>query len=76
MSPVPLSCTSEGLSLIHIYMSDPITVDLVSQKGVTIKNNGNDVDAKAVLYRGGEEIDTGGTAYTLSLIHISWTASV
>jgi hypothetical protein len=45
-------------------MSDPITVDLVSQKGFTIKNNGNDVDAKAVLYRGGEEIDTGGTAYT------------
>ena len=44
-------------------MSDPITVDLVSQKGFTIKNNGNDVDAKAVLYRGGEEIDTGGTAY-------------
>ena len=35
-------------------MSDPITVDLVSQKGFTIKNNGNDVDAKAVLYRGGE----------------------
>ena len=31
---------------------------------ITIKNNGNDVDAKAVLYRGGEEIDTGGTAYT------------
>ena len=29
-------------------MSDPITVDLVSQKGFTIKNNGNDVDAKAV----------------------------
>ena len=45
-------------------MSDPITVDLVSQKGFTIKNNGNDVDAKAVLYRSGEEIDTGGTAYT------------
>ena len=38
-------------------MSDPITVDLVSQKGFTIKNNGNDVDAKAVLYRNGEELD-------------------
>lgn len=45
-------------------MSDPITVDLVSQKGFTIKNNGNDVDAKAVLYRGGEEIDSAGTGYT------------
>ena len=49
--------------LLHGYVR-PITVDLVSQKGFTIKNNGNDVDAKAVLYRGGEEIDTGGTAYT------------
>lgn len=45
-------------------MSDPITVDLVSQKGFTIKNNGNDVDVKAVLYRCGEELDTAGTAYT------------
>lgn len=45
-------------------MSDPITVDLVSQKGFTIKNNGNDVDVKAVLYRNGEELDSAGTAYT------------
>lgn len=45
-------------------MSDPITVVLVSQKGFTIKNNGNDVDAKAVLYRNGEELDADGTAYT------------
>lgn len=45
-------------------MSDPITVDLVSQKGFTIKNNSNDVDAKAVLYRNGEELDTGGVLYT------------
>ena len=45
-------------------MSDPITVDLVSQKGFTIKNNGYDVDAKAVLYRNGEELDANGTAYT------------
>lgn len=45
-------------------MSDPITVNLVSQKGFTIKNNSNDVDAKAVLYRGGEEIDSTGTTYT------------
>ena len=45
-------------------MSDPIIVDLVSQKGFTIKNNGNDVDATAVLYRNGEELDVDGTAYT------------
>ena len=45
-------------------MSDPITVDIVSQKGFTIKNNANDVDAKAVLYRNGAELDTAGTAYT------------
>ncbi|WP_255490631.1 hypothetical protein [Dysgonomonas sp. 511] len=45
-------------------MSDPIMVDIVSQKGFIIKNNANDVDAKAVLYRNGEEIDTVGTAYT------------
>jgi hypothetical protein len=45
-------------------MSDPITVDLVSQKGFTIKNNANDVDVKAVLYRNGAELDAAGTAYT------------
>ena len=45
-------------------ISDPITVDLMSQKGFTIKNNSNDVDAKAVLYRNGEELDAAGTAYT------------
>ena len=45
-------------------MSDPITVDLVSQKGFTIKNNSNDVDVKAVLFRNGEELDAAGTAYT------------
>lgn len=45
-------------------LSNPIMVDIVSQKGVTIKNSANDVDAKAVLYRNGEEIDTTGTTYT------------
>ncbi|WP_417186960.1 hypothetical protein [Bacteroides sp.] len=45
-------------------MSDPITVHIASQKGFTIKNNLNDVDAKAILYRGGEELDSAGTAYT------------
>jgi hypothetical protein len=45
-------------------MSDPITVDLVSQQGFTIKNNGNDVDVKAVIYRNGEELDADGSTYT------------
>lgn len=45
-------------------MSDPISVDLVSQKGFIIKNNSNDVDVKAVLYRNGEELDAAGTGYT------------
>lgn len=45
-------------------MSDPISVDIASQKGFTIKNNGNDVDAKALLYRNGVELDVAGTAYT------------
>lgn len=45
-------------------MSDPITVDLVSQKGFTIKNNSNDVDVKAILYRNGVELDADGTGYT------------
>ena len=45
-------------------MSDPITVHIVSQKGFTIKNNLNDVDAKAILYRGGDELDSAGTSYT------------
>lgn len=45
-------------------MSDPIMVDIVSQKGFIIKNNSNDVDAKAILYRNGEEIDAAGTTYT------------
>ena len=45
-------------------MSDPILVDIVSQKGFIIKNGANDVDAKAILYRNGEEIDDAGTEYT------------
>lgn len=54
-------------------LSDPITVDLVSQKGFTIKNNSNDVDAKAVLYRNGEELDSEGIIYTY--IWKLWNAS-
>jgi hypothetical protein len=45
-------------------MSDPIMVDIVSQKGFIIKNDANDVDAKAILYRNGEELDSAGSEYT------------
>ena len=45
-------------------MSDPVMVDIVSQRGFIIKNDANDVDAKAILYRNGEEIDAAGTGYT------------
>ena len=47
-------------------MSDPIQVFLESAKGFTIKNNSNDVDVKAILYRNGAEIDAEGTVYTYS----------
>lgn len=47
-------------------LSDPIQVFLESQRGFTIKNNSNDVDVKAILYRNGQEIDTAGTSYTYS----------
>jgi hypothetical protein len=45
-------------------MSDPVMVDIVSQKGFIIKNDANDVDAKAILYRNGEELDSAGSEYT------------
>lgn len=47
-------------------LSDPIQVFLESQRGFTIKNNSNDVDVKAILYRNGQEVDTAGTSYTYS----------
>jgi hypothetical protein len=45
-------------------LSDPISVTIISQKGFIIKNDANDVDAKAVLYRNGEEIDSAGSEYS------------
>lgn len=44
----------------------PITVEIVSQSGLVIKNNSNDVDAKAILYRNGKELDSSGTEYIYS----------
>lgn len=41
----------------------PVTLDIVSRSGLVIKNNNNDVDATAVLYRNGKELDSSGTEY-------------
>ncbi|WP_320889038.1 hypothetical protein [Bacteroides sp.] len=41
----------------------PVTLDIVSRSGLVVKNNSNDVDATAVLYRNGKELDTDGTEY-------------
>ena len=40
-----------------------MTLDIVSRSGLVVKNNSNDVDATAVLYRNGKELDTDGTEY-------------
>lgn len=42
----------------------PVTLDIVSRSGLVVKNNSNDVDATAVLYRNGKELDNNGTQYT------------
>lgn len=42
----------------------PVTLDIVSRSGLVVKNNYNDVDATAVLYRSGKELDSDGTQYT------------
>lgn len=42
----------------------PVTLDIVSRSGWVVKNNNNDVDATAVLYRNGKELDSNGTQYT------------
>lgn len=42
----------------------PVTLDIVSRSGLVVKNNNNDVDATAVLYRNGKELDSDGTQYT------------
>lgn len=41
----------------------PVTLDIVSRSGLVVKNNSNDVDATAVLYRNGKELDSDGTEY-------------
>ena len=42
----------------------PVTLDIVSRSGLVVKNNYNDVDATAILYRNGKELDSDGTQYT------------
>lgn len=41
----------------------PITIDIVSKTGFTIKNNSNNIDATANLYRNGQLLDVAGTVY-------------
>lgn len=56
----------------------PVTLDIVSRSGLVVKNNSNDVDATAVLYRGGKELDSDGTeyVYTWKLWNASGTAVI
>lgn len=56
----------------------PVTLDIVSRSGLVIKNNSNDVDATAVLYRSGKELDSNGAeyVYTWKLWNASGTAVV
>ena len=42
----------------------PVRLDIVSRSGLVVKNNNNDVDATAVLYRSGKELDSDGIRYT------------
>lgn len=48
---------------VSIEWETPITVEIVSQSGFVVQNNQNDVDAKAILYKNGKEIDDDGTVY-------------
>ena len=47
-------------------MSDPIYVEVSSPDGDVIKNGSGSIRLVAEVWRGGEEIDTGGTMYTYS----------
>jgi hypothetical protein len=42
----------------------PVLVDIVSNSGFTVKNNSNDIDARAIIYRNAKELDKAGTEYT------------
>lgn len=55
----------------------PVTLDIVSRSGLVVKNNYNDVDATAILYRNGKELDSDGTyTYTWKLWNASGTAVI
>nr|DAI00496.1 MAG TPA: tail protein [Caudoviricetes sp.] len=56
----------------------PVTLDIVSRSGLVIKNSNNDVDATAILYRNGKELDSSGTeyVYTWKLWNASGTAVI
>lgn len=56
----------------------PVTLDIVSRSGLVVKNRYNDVDATAMLYRNGKELDSSGTEYiyTWKLWNASGTAVI
>lgn len=55
----------------------PVTLDIVSRSGLVVKNNYNDVDATAILYRNGKELDSDGAyTYTWKLWNASGTAVI
>ena len=66
----------EDLSEDAQEILSPVTLDIVSRSGLVVKNNGNDVDATAILYRNGKELDSDGTeyVYTWKLWNASGTA--
>ena len=45
-------------------MSDPIYIEISSPDGDVIKNGAGSIRLSAEVWRGGEEIDTGGTGYS------------
>lgn len=44
-------------------LSDPYFLEIEGTKGFVIKNNENNIEAKAILYRNGNEIDISGISY-------------
>lgn len=48
-------------------LSDPYFVEITGKKGFIVKNDENDIEARAIVYRTGDEKDVNGMAY-----HYNW----
>lgn len=48
-------------------LSDPYFVEITGKKGFIVKNDDNDIEARAVVYRSGDEKDVNGMVY-----HYNW----